>query len=272
MLALLVLASFEAVAPLPLAYQQLGRIRTAARRLFELADAPPPVREPEHPAPLPAGHDLAIRGLSFAYPGARTPALVDIDLTIRQGERVAIVGPSGSGKSTLLDCILRFREPDSGVISLGGQDIAGLRGEDLRRRVTLVSQRTHLFAASIGDNLRLADPDASAARLEQACRAAQIHDWIATLPEGYDTWVGETGVRLSGGQARRIAIARALLRDAPVLLLDEPTEGLDAVTERELFGALDRLMTGRTAILISHRALGPSWLGRTLSLVDGRLR
>lgn len=272
MLALLVLASFESVAPLPLAYQQLGRIRAAARRLFELADAPPPVREPVRPAPLPEGHDLVIRGLGFSYPGTRAAVLADIDLSIPQGGRLAIVGPSGSGKSTLLDLILRFREPDAGSISLGGRDISTLRGDDLRRRVTLVSQRTHLFASSIRDNLLLANPEASPARLEQVCRASQIHDWIITLPEGYDTWVGETGVQLSGGQARRIAIARALLRDAPVLLLDEPTEGLDAATERDLFDALDRLMTGRTVILISHRALGPAWSGRTLSLVGGRIR
>jgi ATP-binding cassette, subfamily C, bacterial CydC len=134
----------------------------------------------------------------------------------------------------------------------------------------VVSQHTHLFDATIRENLLIANPDAPQAAIEAACRVAQIHDFIAELPEGYDTWVGETGVRLSGGQGRRIAVARALLKDAPILLLDEPTEGLDAATERDLMQALDTLMVGRTVLLITHRPAGLDWVDQVLVLDQGR--
>lgn len=271
MLALFTLASFESVAPLPLAFQHLGRTLAAARRLFALADAKPAVREPAEPSPVPQRFDLEIRDLGFAYPGSAQPALDGLSLQVPQGGRLAVVGTSGSGKSTLLNLILRFWEPDQGTIRIGGEDIALFRGDDLRRHVTLVSQHTHLFDASIRANLLVANPEATQAALEQACRVAQIHDFVAALPESYDTWVGETGVRLSGGQARRIAIARALLRDAPILLLDEPTEGLDGETERALMGALGRLMAGRTVVLITHRPLGLNWADQIVVLDQGRV-
>ncbi|WP_295608861.1 thiol reductant ABC exporter subunit CydC [uncultured Lamprocystis sp.] len=271
MLALFTLASFEAVAPLPLAFQQLGRTLAAARRLFAIVDARPAVEEPAGPSPRPDRFDLHIADLGFSYPGVATPALDGLSLDVPQGGRVAIVGASGSGKTTLFNLLLRFWTPDRGTIRLGGHDLAQYRGDDLRRYVTLVSQHTHLFDLSIRDNLLIAAPDASPARLEQACRVAQIHDFIAGLPEGYDTWAGETGVRLSGGQARRIAIARALLRDAPVLLLDEPTEGLDGETEQALMESLGRLMAGRTVILITHRPVGLDWADQVLVMDQGRV-
>jgi ATP-binding cassette subfamily C protein CydC len=271
MLALFTLASFEAVAPLPLAFQQLGRTLAAARRLFAIVDARPAVEEPAGPSPRPDRFDIRIADLGFSYPGAAAPALDGLSLDVPQGGRVAIVGASGSGKTTLFNLLLRFWTPDRGTIHLGGHDLAQYRGDDLRRYVTLVSQHTHLFDLSIRDNLLIAAPDASPARLEQACRVAQIHDFITTLPEGYDTWAGETGVRLSGGQARRIAIARALLRDAPVLLLDEPTEGLDGETEQALMESLDRLMVGRTVILITHRPVGLDWADQVLVMDQGRV-
>jgi ATP-binding cassette subfamily C protein CydC len=271
MLALFALGAFEAVAPLPTAFQQLGQTLTAARRLFALVDAEPAVKEPSGPSPVPADNGIVIRDLRFTYPDAHRPALDGLDLDLPAGRRVAVVGATGSGKSTLLNLLLRFWAPDSGTIRLGSKPLEAFRGEDLRNRIALVSQHTHLFDATIRENLLLADPDASEGRLEQACATAQIHDFIAGLPDGYDTWVGETGVRVSGGQARRIAIARALLKDAPILLLDEPTEGLDAPTERALMDAVHRLMEGRTVLLITHRPVALAEMDEVLVLDQGRV-
>jgi ATP-binding cassette, subfamily C, bacterial CydC len=270
LLALFTLASFEAVAPLPQAFQLLGRSRAAARRLFEIVDTAPAVAEPLHPSPQPRNFDLAFERVTFSYPTAARPAVADITLHIPQGTRAAVIGATGSGKSTLFNLLLRFWAADSGTIRVGGHDLLDFHGDDLRRHIAVVSQHTHLFDATIRENLLLAAPEASQLALENACRVAQIHDFIAELPEGYDTWVGETGVRLSGGQGRRIAVARALLKDAPILLLDEPTEGLDATTERELMKALDQLMRGRTVLLITHRPAGLDWVDQVLVLDQGR--
>ncbi|MEA3274854.1 MAG: thiol reductant ABC exporter subunit CydC [Pseudomonadota bacterium] len=271
MLALFTLASFEAVAPLPRAFQQLGATITAARRLFAIVDTRPAVDEPRELSPQPSRLDLELRAVRFTYPGGTRPALDRIDLSLPQGKRLAVVGATGSGKSTLLNLLLKFWQPDAGEILLGGYGLGAFRGEDLRRRIAVVSQHTHLFNAAIRENLLLASPEASAGALEQACEIAQIHDFVSALPDGYDTWVGETGVRLSGGQARRIAIARALLKDTPILLLDEPTEGLDAPTERALMAALDRLMEGRTVLLITHRPVGLERMDEILVLDRGRI-
>ncbi len=270
MLALFTLASFESVASLPQAFQFLGRSLAAAHRLFEIVDAVPAVTEPVGLSPQPACFDIAFEQISFRYPNAARLAVSDISLHIPQGSRAAVIGATGSGKSTLFNLLLRFWAADAGTIRIGGHDIAAFHGEDLRRHIAVVSQHTHLFDASIRENLLIANPDASQSALEDACRVAQIHDVIAEFPEGYDTWVGETGVRLSGGQGRRIAVARALLKDAPILLLDEPTEGLDATTERDLMQALDRLMVGRTVLLITHRPAGLDWVDQVLVLDQGR--
>ena len=271
MLALFTLASFEAVAPLPLAFQQLGRTTEAARRLRSLIERTPALREPAGTAHSPDGHGLVIEGLGFGYPGGARAVLEDVDLRVAEGERLAIIGASGSGKSTLLDLILGFRAAGSGEIRIGGVPVGEMQGDRLRRLVTLVGQRSRLLDASIRANLLIANPQAPEAALEQACRTARIHAFIESLPEGYDTWVGETGVRLSGGQARRIAIARALLRDAPILLLDEPTEGLDAETAAALMSSLVKLMAGRTVILVTHRAVGLDRVDRVVKLGRGRI-
>ncbi|WP_295393026.1 thiol reductant ABC exporter subunit CydC [uncultured Thiodictyon sp.] len=271
MLALLALAAFESVAPLPAAFQLLGAALTAARRLFAIVDAPPAVVEPPGPSPAPAGFDLRLHRVGFTYPGAARAALDGIDLDLPVGRRVAVVGSSGSGKTTLFNLLLRFWAPDRGEIRFGGHDLADYGGEEVRRHLALVSQHSHLFNASIRDNLLLARPDASQADLDTACRAAQVHDFIAALPVGYDTWVGETGVRLSGGEARRIAVARAILKDAPILLLDEPTEGLDAAAERALLQAVGRLMAGRTVLLVTHRPVGLEDMDEILLLDAGRI-
>lgn len=277
MLTLFVLASFEAVQPLPLALQMLGETLAAARRVFDIIDACPQIDEPaEMPIPQWASSGIKIDGLRLRYPGRDgSPGswIIDgLDLRLRPGERVALVGPSGAGKSTVVQVLLRFWDYQAGSVRIGGHDLRDWPGEALRRHVAVVSQETYLFNTTIRDNLLLARPDASDADLIAACRAAQLHDFVAALPEGYDTWVGEAGMRLSGGQARRVAIARALLRDAPVLVLDEPTEGLDATTERELLQDVARLMEGRTVLLITHRlAALPAAVDRVLVMESGRV-
>jgi ATP-binding cassette subfamily C protein CydC len=272
MLALFTLAAFEAVLPLPEAFQAMGATRAAARRLFELGEAAPPSPDPASPAVLPAGFGVRFEGVVFTYPGGDRPALEGIDLECPEGARIAVVGATGSGKSTLVSLLLRFRAPGEGRIRLGGVDIADLKGEDVRRRIAVASQHTHLFTASIRDNLLLARPQASAGELEEACRAAELHELIRSQPQGYDTQVGEAGAALSGGQARRLAIARALLKGAPILVLDEPTEGLDGPTARSLMATIIGSARGRSLLLITHRPEGLEEMDQILVLERGRVR
>jgi ATP-binding cassette, subfamily C, bacterial CydC len=271
MLALFTLAAFEAVAPLPAAFQSLGETRAATRRVLEILDAEPLVPEPATRAPPPEGFAIAFEGVKFTYPGAPRPALSGIDLQCPEGGKIAILGPTGAGKTTLVNLLLRFWSPDQGRITLGGTDIAALGGEEVRRHIAVVSQHTHLFSGTIRENLLLADPAASQQRLEQACRSAELHGFIAAQPEGYETQVGEAGVALSGGQARRLAIARALLKNAPILVLDEPTEALDGPTAQALMETLNRLMTGRSVLLITHRSEGLGHMDQIWVLDDGSL-
>ncbi len=253
MLALLVLASFEAVGPLPLAFQKLGETFAAARRVFELVDAQPQIAPVDTPSPRRLDASLTLRGVRLRYDPQGPWALDGLDLDLAAGKRVAVVGPSGAGKSSVVRAAVRFREYQEGEIRLGGHDLRTYRPEDVRDLIAVVSQDTHLFNTTIMENLRIAAPDADAQAVIRAARTAQIHDFIAGLPEGYETYVGEAGVRLSAGQARRIAIARALLKEAPILLLDEPTENLDPQTEHAVLEAIDRLMAGRTVLLVTHK-------------------
>jgi len=272
MLALFVLASFEAVMPISTAIQLTGESLAAARRIFELVDATPAVADPKLPRALPPRNDLSVRHLGFRYDGATPWALRDVSFAMPEGARVAIVGGSGAGKSTLVNLLLRFWDYPEGRIELGGVDLHECAAEAVRSRIAVVSQDTYLFNDTIRANLLIARPDAADATLEAACRDAQLHDFIAGLPDGYDTQIGEAGTRLSGGQARRLAIARALLVDAPILVLDEPTEGLDAVTERALLETVMKLMSGRSVLLITHK---PSTLAagfdEILVMDDGRI-
>ncbi|MFT0172172.1 thiol reductant ABC exporter subunit CydC [Paraburkholderia mimosarum] len=256
MLAFLVLASFEAVMPISQALQLLGESLAAARRIFELADATPAVQDRPEPVALATGNDLVVRDLSFRYGDALPWVLRDLSFELPAGHRLAIVGASGAGKSTLVQLLLRFRDYSIGRIELGGLDLRDCAAEAVRSRIAVVSQDTWLFNDTIRANLLIARPDADQASLEAACRDAQLHAFICSLPQGYDTQVGEAGTRLSGGQARRLAIARALLRDAPILVLDEPTEGLDTETEQALMAAVVKLMAGRSVVLITHRLEG----------------
>ena len=246
----LVMAVFEATSPLPLAYQFLGRTKAAARRLSEIADMQPRIRDPEHPTPTPNQHDLKFEGVTFSY--GRT-VLDNVQLHLPEGRTALLLGPSGSGKSTLAQLALRLIDPDAGRVTLGGIDLRNLRQEDLHSRIAYVSQNTHLFAADIRDNLLIARPDATNDELWDALEVVDLADFVEALPSGILTWVGENGVLLSGGQARRLSLARALLKSAPVMILDEPTEGLDSTTEATVMRALRPRLAGRTVLLITHR-------------------
>ncbi|MEJ2396074.1 MAG: thiol reductant ABC exporter subunit CydC [Candidatus Thiodiazotropha sp.] len=268
MLALFTLASFEAIAPLPAAFQGLGETLAAARRVFDLVDNQPAVQEPASPAKLSDDLTLNLKEVIFTYPGADSPQLQGLNLTLPVGGKLALIGPSGSGKTTLLQLLLKFRAPDSGEISLGGIPYSAITGETLREKIAVATQYNHLFNASIRDNLRLANPEATQDAIEAACRQAMIHDFIAAQPDGYETSVGELGLRLSGGQVRRLAIARALLKDAPILILDEPTEGLDPHTEQLMMQNILQWCEGRSLLLVTHRVHGLEQMDQILLLQE----
>ncbi|MEQ8815735.1 MAG: thiol reductant ABC exporter subunit CydC [Thalassobaculum sp.] len=270
---LVTLAAFEAVAPLPPAWQMLGRTVAAARRVREVADAEPAVIDPApgRRAALPESSALALEGVSFSYPQADRPALDGIDLAVPEGGRLGIAGPSGAGKSTLLALLLRFHDPDSGRVSLGGVDLRDLAVADLHARIGVLSQSTSILAGTLRENLEIAAAAADDAALLAVLGRAGLGGFAAALPDGLDTWLGEAGVAVSGGEARRIALARVLLKDAPILLLDEPTEGLDAETEREVLAALEPAMAGRTVIAISHRPAPLAAMDRVIRLEGGRI-
>lgn len=248
------IAAFEAVAPLGAAFAEADRSRAAAERLFELVDATPEVTDPDDPAPPPTAFDLEIDGLCFAYPPDGPPVLDGLSWAVPAGSWAGIVGPSGSGKSTLTSLLVRFRDYTTGEIRLGGRDLHDYRAEDVRAVITVVAQHDHLFDTTVADNLRLAAPDADDATLEAACRVADVHDVVAALPDGYASRLGEDGVRLSGGERQRLLIARALLAETPILVLDEATAHLDAATERAVLAAVRRHRAGRTTIVIAHHA------------------
>jgi len=191
--------------------------------------------------------------VSFRYRPELPPALDQVSMVIPPGRRIAVVGESGAGKSTLAHVLVRFFDPEAGAVRIGGADIRGLSERDLRRAVVVVSQQSHLFSATVRENLLLAKPDADEAELRSALAAARLADFVDSLPDGLDTWVGEAGKRISAGQARRLAVARAVLRSAPVWVLDEPTEGLDRITEAALVESLLEVTAGRTVLWITHR-------------------
>ena len=214
---------------------------------------------------------VAFDDVTFRYPGGRGPAHARLSFSVQAGERVAIVGPSGSGKSTVARLLLRFHDPQSGRVLVGGRDVRDLRLADLRALMAVVHQDTYLFHGTVAENLRMGRPDATAAELEAAAREANADEFIARLPQGYETVVGERGVRLSGGQRQRIAIARALLRDAPILILDEALSSVDAESEALIQAALDRLMAGRTTLIFAHRLSSVIGADRILVLDGGRV-
>jgi ATP-binding cassette subfamily C protein CydCD len=275
-IALAALTSFEATQPLPLAAQFLESNLQAARRLFELVDARPAVVDPPAPLPLPTairskGFDLAVQHLSFRYLAfhPENEALHDLNFNLPAGAHLAIVGPSGAGKTTLVNLLLRLWDYQEGEIWLAGLDLRRFRADEVRSLMSVVSQNTDLFNASLRDNLLIARPGASRAQIEAAVEDAQLQDLVKSLPQGLDTWVGEQGLRLSGGERQRLAIARALLRDTPMLILDEATSNLDAITEQQVLQAIRELMGGRTALTITHRLVGLEEMDEILVLNHG---
>lgn len=270
MLALFTLSAFEAVMPLPDAFSYMGQIRLAASRLYAIVDRQPSVPDPAVAADKPTRFEFRLDNICFSYDG-RTPVLTNIDLDITPGKKIAIAGPSGSGKSSLIQLLLRYRKADSGDITLDGVSVSAYHGDDLRRWIAVVPQQVYLFNSSIRDNLRLAKPDASDDDLNRACRQAQLETFIAQKPEGYQSWVGETGLRLSGGQARRLGIARALVREHELLILDEPTEGLDSATAKHLIDSITRESSQRSLLMITHQLVCPENFDEIIVLDQGRI-
>jgi len=266
-----VIAVFELVTPLPQALQMMGKTQKAARRIRQVTEMPPTITPPNQPLALPDRYDLQLNGVSFRYSDQQERVLKNISLTIPQGGKVAIVGPSGSGKTTLLQLLMRYYDPEQGSVLMAGQDIRQFNADELMSRFGVLSQRSQLFAATIKENLLIAKPDASLAELNAAVKAAGLENFIGYLPEGLETWVGESGVKVSGGEARRIALARLYLKNAPVLILDEPTEGLDSDTERDVFIALADFAIDKTVVMVTHREAGLGLVDVVYSMEQGSL-
>jgi ATP-binding cassette subfamily B protein len=263
-----------AAASLSEMWGEVQRGAGAMERLVELESAQPTIQAPPRPValPTPGRGEIRLEHVTFRYPSRpESRALDDLNLSVRPGETIAFVGPSGAGKSTTFQLLLRFYDPESGRIVIDGVDIAQADPLQVRSRIGLVPQDTVLFATSARENIRYGRPGATDAEVEAAAQAAAADEFLRRLPQGYDTFLGERGTRLSGGQRQRIAIARAILRDPPILLLDEATSALDAESERLVQAALDRLMQGRTTIIIAHRLATVLQADRIVVLDHGRI-
>ncbi len=270
-LALAALAAFEAVAPLPAAMERWGEVRAAALRIFDLADRSPAIVAAPDPSPIPRDASIVFSSVRLRYAPDLPLALDSLDLTIPDGQHLAILGPSGAGKSSLGRLLVRFWEYD-GEIRLGAHDLRRYRPEDLRRLVGIATQDAQLFNGTVRDNLLMAAPEADATALERVLEIVQLAEFVGGLPDGVDTWIGEAGARLSAGQARRLVLARALLRDPRILILDEPTENLDAGTARRLIASLRAATEGRTVILITHDPRAAAqFTGDIVQMADGRI-
>ena len=244
---------------------------TGVERAFALLDQPTEVEETDQARPLErAAGAITFRNVTFGYKPERS-VLRNVSLEVAPATCLGLVGATGAGKSTLLNLLMRLYDPADGAVHLDGRDVRGYRLADLRQQFAVVSQDVVLFSTSVAENIAYARPSASREEIEAAARSAQAHDFIMLLPLGYDTPVGERGMSLSGGERQRIALARAFLKDAPVLLLDEPTSAVDAETEAAILEAMEVLMRGRTSILITHRQAPLLACDRVLALEDGRV-
>jgi len=268
---LAVMASYEAVWPLPTAFQFLGRTRESGQRLMEIVMSEAAVQFPEQSEAQPERHGLSFENVRFRYDENAPLVLDSLSFQVAAGSRAAVLGATGSGKTTLVNLLARFWQPTSGRICIDGVDISTLSAADLRRHVAVVSQQAHIFSTSLRDNLRMARPDATKSDLREALAAAQLLTFVDSLPDGLDTWVGEAGKKLSGGQARRLAVARAFVQNAPIWVLDEPTEGLDRVTERQLMQAIIERTTGKTVVLITHRMVDIHRMDEAILIDNGRI-
>ena len=250
------------------------RAAGATERLVEILHAQDSVTDPAAPVALsrPVRGEIAFRDVTFRYPARPQQSALDgVSLRVQPGETVALVGPSGAGKTTILQLLMRFYDPQAGEITLDGVPLTAMARGDFRRALALVPQDPVIFAASARENIRFGRPEATDAEVEAAARAAAAHDFLAALPQGYDTYLGERGVMLSGGQRQRVAIARAILRDAPVLLLDEATSALDAESERAVQAAVERLAQGRTTLVVAHRLATVKKADRIVVFDKGRI-
>lgn len=271
MLGFCVLAVFELVTPLAPAIQLLTKTQTAAKRIRRIVDLKPVIIEPRQPQAIPDRFDIKINNLGFRYSEQSDWVLKKNVLNIPQGSKIAIVGNSGAGKTTLLQLLMRLYDPQQGCIEYAGIDYKQFASDQLMMQFAVLSQRSQLFSATVKENLLIAKPTASEMQIKQAINLAGLNKFIKRLPEGINTWVGENGVKVSAGEGRRIALARVYLKDAPVLLLDEPTEGLDRETENEVLNALEQLAKDKTLILVTHREAGLRLVDKTYEIIDGKL-
>jgi ATP-binding cassette subfamily C protein CydC len=272
-LTLIPLALFELLSPLPAAAQTLENVRRSSARLSGVIEAPLPVLEPSRPARLPRGgtRSIAMREMRCRYPGQATFALEGIDMDLPPGARVAVVGPSGAGKTTLGWVLLRFLAYESGSVRIDGVEVADLDDAAIRSVVGLVEQDPHVFSGTLGANLRLARPAATDDELQAVLSRVRLDGWLATMPDGLETDLGEHGERISGGQRQRLGLARALLADFPVLILDEPGEHVEPAAARAILEDLLDAASGRSTLLITHELAGLEAFDEILVLAAGRV-
>jgi ATP-binding cassette subfamily B protein len=246
------------------------RAIAAGNRMFEIVDREPEIQSPPGAPPLPAagGGAVALRGVTLTYPGGGAPALSEVDLEVEAGQTIALVGPSGAGKTSLVALIARLYDPDAGTVEVDGVDVREVDLDDLRTEIAFVADDSFLFTATVAENIAYAHADASMAQIEHAAQLAQADAFIRELPDGYETRVGERGLTLSGGQRQRIAIARALLADPRILILDDATSSVDASTEGAIKTGLREAMAGRTTFIIAHR-LSTVALADEIVVLDG---
>jgi ATP-binding cassette, subfamily C, bacterial CydC len=265
-LPLVAFAAFEAIQPLGDAYREVELSRAAAVRTFEIADAPAPVTEPVHALPLPSHPSVELRHVRFRYDERSPLVLDDLSLSLRPGEWLGLTGPSGAGKTTIVGLLLRFADAGSGAVLLDGVDVRRFGSEEVRARVGVVPQQVYLFNGTLRDNLLVADGGADDTQIDRACELAGLGPFVRSLPSGFDTLVGDDGLKLSGGERQRVAIARAFLKDAPILIMDEATANLDAGTESEVLANVRVFARGKSVLVISHRPAALELADRVITL------